>query len=512
MKIFKYTQLDDGTYSVKIYGRHGTVSSAVSVPESYCGVPVTEVTFGSTLDANFQSLHIPAPVERIVFDNAVNELKLFAGEITVNENNINYCSDGKALYSKDGKTLYRLFPRYLEEYIVMPGTEILAEEAFANHSNLKRVALPDGLREIKKFCFSRCSDITELNIPDSVEAIGRDLFVYTYSLRTLNLPEKLKELGDESLDMLTLPELYIPTSVEHISEWMITNPRTFIGKYIVSDKNRFFRSENGIIYSKDMTVLVKAPSSVPPVFQVRRGVVRIAKGAFSYCKELTEVILPDGLEHINEFAFIGCDLLDVTIPKSVINIGKNALYPLRNLTIYDTLKADPTFISTSNVQVPLEKMLIIRDAETDEIKDRIWAFIPFGNNDLLEIYYGCFDEKWKFDYNCFDDAFDRIGNSFTKACYAAYRLKNPPEPTPWAKAVFTDFLEKSGVETEIMTEYIDVGNLEKFILFAEYMLTEQNITYIADYAAKKNAVEFTAFLLDYRDKHFGELPDGFELR
>lgn len=510
MKIFKYTQLDDGTYSVKIYGRHGTVSSAVSVPESYRGAPVTEVTFGSTLDANFQSLHIPAQVKRIVFDNTVNELKLFAGEITVDENNKNYRSDGKALYSKDGKTLYRLFLRYIEEYSVIPGTEVLAEESFADHYNLKRVALPNGLREIKRYCFSQCSGITELDIPDSVTEIGENSFSCTSALQTFKLPEKIKELGDALLNSLTLPELYIPASVERISEWMITDPDTFIGKYVVSAENRFFRSENGVIYSKDLTVLVKAPSSVPSVFEVPSGVVRIAKRAFSDCKKLTEVIFPEGLEHIDELAFFGCALSDVTIPKSVIDIGKNALLPLRNITVYDTLKVEPTFISASFGKDPFEKVLIVRDAQTDEIKDRIWAYIPSRPQNLLNIYCGCFDEKWNFDYDRFDDYFDKIQNCFTKACYAAYRLKSPHEPTPRAKAAFTDLLRKVGAE--IMTECIDLGNLEKFVWFAEYTLTEQNITEVTDYAAKKNAVEFTAFLLDYRDKHFGELPDGLELQ
>lgn len=509
MNAFKFTQLDSGAYSVKIYGRHGTVSSAVSVPESCCGAPVTEVTFGSTLDANFQSLHIPASVERIVFDDKINSM-LFAGEITVDKNNISYRSDGKALYSKNGKTLYRLFPRYIEEYSVMPGTEVLAEEAFADHRNLKRVVLPDGLRVIKRYCFSQCSGITELNIPDSVTEIGENPFLYTDALQTFKLPEKIKELGDAMLNSLTLPELYIPASVERISEWMITDPDTFIGKYTVSAENRFFRSENGVIYSKDMTVLVKAPSSVPTVFEVPSGVVRIAKRAFSDCKKLTEVIFPESLEYIDDFAFFGCPLQDVAIPKNVIDIGENALSPLRKITIYDTLKAKPTFISTSFGIDPLEKVLIVRDTETDEIKNKIWAYIPVLNRGLLEIYYGCFNEEWNFDYNCFDDAFDRIANLFTKACYAVFRLKNPPEPTTRAKAVFTDFLQKFGAE--IMKQRIAFDDIEKFAWFAEYTLTEQNITEVADYAAKENAVEFTAFLLDYRDKHFGKLPDGLELK
>ena len=63
-----------------------------------------------------------------------------------------------------------------------------------------------------------------------------------------------------------------------------------------------------------------------------------------------------------------------------------------------------------------------------------------------------------------------------------------------------------------MRHFIENGKFDYFIKFADHVLTELNITELADYAAEKNAVEFTAFLLDYRNKHFGDLSDGFDLQ
>lgn len=249
---------------------------------------MTEITFGRTLDANFSSLHIPAAIRRIDLTNTM--YSVFAASVIVDENNPYFRSDGKALYSKDGKILYRLFPRYIEEYTVKNGTEILDENAFAEHENLKRIVLPDGLREIGNLCFDKCGSIEELSIPDSVAVIGKNSFMHMKSLQTLRLPENLKELGEMMLNMLTLTELYIPASIEHISDRIITANGTFIGKYTVSPENRFFRSENGVIYSKDMTALIKAPNSVPSGFEVPESVVRIAGRAFLNCNKLTEEI------------------------------------------------------------------------------------------------------------------------------------------------------------------------------------------------------------------------------
>lgn len=469
---------------------------------------MTEITFGRTLDANFSSLHIPAAIRRIDLTNTM--YSVFAASVIVDENNPYFRSDGKALYSKDGKILYRLFPRYIEEYTVKNGTEILDENAFAEHENLKRIVLPDGLREIGNLCFDKCGSIEELSIPDSVAVIGKNSFMHMKSLQTLRLPENLKELGEMMLNMLTLTELYIPASIEHISDRIITANGTFIGKYTVSPENRFFRSENGVIYSKDMTALIKAPNSVPSGFEVPESVVRIAGRAFLNCNKLTEVVLPEGLKHIEVWAFFGCPLSDVTVPNSVIDIGESAFDPLHSITVCDTLKADPAFLFPSSTGSPLKKELIVKSSETGEIKGRIWSYIDMTDmHSLLNIYRGCFDINWNFDYDCFDRAFDKIGFEFTKACYAVYRLKNPPKPTPRAKAVFTDFLRVNGAD--ILTERIDRGDFERFIELTDYMLTKDNIIEVADYSAQHNAVEFTAFLLDFRNKHFGSVLDNLNL-
>lgn len=506
MVSFKYTPLNDGTYSVKVYGERGTASSEVVIPESHNGAPVTEITFGRTLDANFSSLHIPSTIRRIDLINTM--YSVFAGKITVDGNNPHFSSDGKALYSKDGKILYRLFPRYIEEYVVEDGTEILEEQAFADHKILKRIILPNGLLKIKRLCFNLCSGITELNIPDSVTEIGEMPFMDMQSLRSLHLPDNIKTLGFMLLRKLKLAELYIPASVEHISEYMAADYMDSIGKYTVSSENRFFRSENGVIYSKDMTVLVKAPRFVPSVFDVPESVRVIAENAFNWCEGINEIILHEGLEYIGKRALSSCRLQDVTVPKSVKDIGKEAFCPLRSITVYDTLKADTDFLSPSLMDIHIHKEeLIVRSAKTGEIRHRMW--LDLNTMETREIFRSCFDEDWNFDYDRFDRSLTQINNPIKMTLCAAYRLKNPPKPKPEAQKSFSYILRKNGMD--IITHYIEMCDFENFARLAEFVLTEHNITEITDYAAKKNAVEFTAFLLDFRNKHFQDMPDNINL-
>ncbi len=88
-----------------------------------------------------------------------------------------------------------------------------------------------------------------------------------------------------------------------------------------SSSNPLFYAHHLYLDDKEVTDLV-----------IPDGVTRIGNFAFDYCTELTSVTIPDGVANIGTCAFRGCaNLTNVIIPPSVATIGSNAFIWCKNM-------------------------------------------------------------------------------------------------------------------------------------------------------------------------------------
>ena len=120
--------------------------------------------------------------------------------------------------------------------------------------------------------------------------------------------------------------------------------------------NEAFVDEWGVKYSKDGRKLLKAPGELSGAYSVKVGtriicdsafsfcrslseivipssVTSIGKGAFSYCVSQSEIVIPSSVTSIGDSAFYGCDSLsEIVIPSSVTSIGDGAFYGCDSLS------------------------------------------------------------------------------------------------------------------------------------------------------------------------------------
>ena len=91
--------------------------------------------------------------------------------------------------------------------------------------------------------------------------------------------------------------------------------------------------EFGVKYSKDWKRLLKAPESLSGKYSIRKGVKVIGNRAFSLCRSLTNINIPNSVTTIGDWGFVFCDsLTSINIPNSVTTIGDWGFWACESLT------------------------------------------------------------------------------------------------------------------------------------------------------------------------------------
>ena len=101
--------------------------------------------------------------------------------------------------------------------------------------------------------------------------------------------------------------------------------------------NEAFVDEWGVKYSKDGRKLLKAPGELSGAYSVKVGTRIICDSAFSFCRSLSEIVIPSSVTSIGKGAFSYCvSLSEIVIPSSVTSIGKGTFsycYSLSEIVI-----------------------------------------------------------------------------------------------------------------------------------------------------------------------------------
>jgi serine/threonine protein kinase len=115
----------------------------------------------------------------------------------------------------------------------------------------------------------------------------------------------------------------------------VEKPKEEVWSTVVTEEDleNAVEDEFGVKYSKDWKRLLKAPQSLSGKYSIRKGVKVIGNMAFSSCRSLTNINIPNSVTTIGDSAFWGCDsLTNINIPNSVTMIGNSAFAWCNSLT------------------------------------------------------------------------------------------------------------------------------------------------------------------------------------
>lgn len=181
---------------------------------------------------------------------------------------------------------------------------------YAYTERITEVVMESGVTTIGENAFYGLADVTSVTIPEGVTTLGSWAFVGCNTLTSVTLPASLNEYGYTMFGMC----------------WSLTAIN-------VAEGNETFASQDGILFSKDMTVLYDCPKGKAlGDYTVPATVKTIGVRAFSDCHGLTSVTLPKGLTTIGEEAFDNTSLTEIEIPRSVTEIADAAFRKCYNLT------------------------------------------------------------------------------------------------------------------------------------------------------------------------------------
>lgn len=286
----------------------------------------------------------------------------------------------------------------------------IGPDAFKNCDNLISINIPGSVKAIQTYAFCNCTNLSEIIFNDGLEIIENNAFEYCKALKHLNLPNTIKKIFPKAFSRcITIKTVKIPPSLEELSSYTffgcenLSNvdlsqstltslpstcfaycknlryikipaevcmiPSSVYGSIIfehssleyidVDPENKMFKSVDGMLLSKDESILYQCPPGY----------------------KQSDITLPS-VEKINTYALHGCENMKrLVIPESVTCIDNSACRDNSELEELIIESGDkPLIIGTSAFAAGLDLKIV-------QLPKRISAIAPnaFGQAALQEL-------------------------------------------------------------------------------------------------------------------------------
>ena len=222
--------------------------------------------------------------------------------------------------------------------VTLPSTlEWIGEQPFYGCAYLKSISISSSNQNFKTiddvlfskdgtilYCYPGGKTASEYTVPDTVVRVGNDAFSFNDCLTSLRMNEGLESIGSHSI--VYCPNLVyvgVPSTLEDLGDPFIRFcPSIMI--IDVSDSNPWYVDVDGVMFTKDMTALLKYPAgSIATHYDVPEGVMMLASSSMDYAC-LESITLPFTLKVIGDYCFQYSMLESIMIPSSVVMIGTGA--------------------------------------------------------------------------------------------------------------------------------------------------------------------------------------------
>ena len=336
---------------------------------------------------------------------------------------------------------------YLEKVVISNGVTSVGENAFFWCDKITSVTIPSSVESIGAGAFYSCKALTSVNIPDGVESIGEDAFKYCDGLKEVTFPSSVKSIGEGAFSNCYYEEtdddykitysrglekviiqygvetigvqafymckklntIELPDSVKSIGHWAF---------YDTGCYNDWEDSDDDVLYIGNH--LISAYQGKSTLCNIKSETKTIADSAFFACGDLPNITIPDTVVSIGKHAFEKCNSLkSITIPKSVTSIGDEAFYSCFDLASINVEPDNPVYRSEGGILYNKEKTEIIRFPK-EKAGDSF--AIPAG---VIKIADGAFEDCRNLKIVTIPDGVMKIGESTFYNCWRLTSITIP---------------------------------------------------------------------------------------
>ena len=229
------------------------------------------------------------------------------------------------------------------EIVNIPNTvTILYWMSFAKCNNLREINIPESVSDIKSVPVVQCPSVEKINVSEknnyyrSVEGVlfSKDMsqLIYYPSNKkgdTYKIPDEVKEFPEDVNCGVfnynqNLKSITINASVNLFTDYFVPLSQfdyaSKLEAIYVDSKNPYLTSDNGILYSKDKTILVSYPANYSQTkYVMPDNVCEMSFNAFYGAKNLKEIQLSEklGVSTYSVQYFLGCEKLEsINVPES----------------------------------------------------------------------------------------------------------------------------------------------------------------------------------------------------
>lgn len=274
---FEYYETDSSIFINSYIGNE----TDVVIPDYINSKPVTKILDNSFKNINIHSIAFPKFLESI---------------------------GNNAFYKSNLKSISKL-----------PDTlKYIGEKAFFCNYNLSgTLEIPKNVLTVSKSAFSRCS-FTEIILNQGLININEYAF-YMNKFDTIVIPNSVTSIGDKAFYCEALKSVTFGNGIADIEEIIKNNFLTiyddnaevrepdeqiFVEEFVVSPECENYTTQDGVLYNKDMSVLIYFPQGkASELFEFPESVNEIKAQAFYCTQNLKEVIIPNTVKSIGENAF-----------------------------------------------------------------------------------------------------------------------------------------------------------------------------------------------------------------